>query len=49
MLCSAAAEAAATLVGVNVRAGNLDDEPVRAATQHTLAVGKAVETLRKEF
>jgi formiminotetrahydrofolate cyclodeaminase len=46
MLCSAAAESAAALVGINARAGKLDDEPVRRATDHTLAVAKAVALVK---
>lgn len=45
MLCSAAAESAAVLVAINVRAGQLDDEPVRRATEHTLAVSKAAKAV----
>ena len=49
MLCSAAAESTAALVGINTRAGNLDDERVRRATDHTLAVARAVAALREDL
>lgn len=47
-LCAAAAESAATLVRINVSAGNLDDGPADAATHNVLVVGKAVEAVQEE-
>ncbi|QPP10222.1 cyclodeaminase/cyclohydrolase family protein [Streptomyces bathyalis] len=49
MLCSAAAESAAALVGINARAGNLDDERVRRAAGQTLAVARAVTALKENL
>ncbi|NLU72654.1 cyclodeaminase/cyclohydrolase family protein [Streptomyces sp. HNM0575] len=46
MLCSSAAESAAALVRINVRAGGLDDGPQRTADGHALTVAEAVEALR---
>lgn len=46
-LCSAAAESAAALVRINVRAGELDDGPEHEANGCTLAVTKAVEAMKE--
>lgn len=47
-LCAAAAESAATLVGVNVQAGGLDDAAVHTARQNVSAVGKAVDAVQED-